>query len=31
LYPIEDHILNSQEMPAATIEHIRREIAPWQR
>ncbi|NLS18069.1 flagellar biosynthesis repressor FlbT [Rhizobium sp. P40RR-XXII] len=31
LYPIEDNILNNQEMPAATIEHIRREIAPWQR
>jgi len=29
LYPIEDNILNSQEMPAATIEQIRREIAPW--
>jgi flagellar protein FlbT len=29
LYPIEDNILHSQEMPAATIEHIRREIAPW--
>ncbi|MBM7044641.1 MULTISPECIES: flagellar biosynthesis repressor FlbT [Rhizobium] len=31
LYPVEDNILNTQEMPAATIEHIRREIAPWQR
>ena len=29
LYPIEDSILNSLEMPPATIEHIRREIAPW--
>jgi flagellar biosynthesis repressor protein FlbT len=29
LYPIEDKILNSPEMPAATIEQIRREIAPW--
>jgi flagellar protein FlbT len=29
LYPVEDGILNSHEMPAATIEHIRREIAPW--
>jgi flagellar protein FlbT len=29
LYPIEDKILNSQEMSPATIEEIRREIAPW--
>ena len=29
LYAIEDKILNSPEMPAATIEQIRREIAPW--
>ncbi|TCL75644.1 flagellar biosynthesis repressor FlbT [Rhizobium sp. BK251] len=29
LYPIEDNILNNQEMPAATVEQIRKEIAPW--
>lgn len=29
LYAVEDSILNSPEMPAATIEQIRREIAPW--
>ncbi len=29
LYAIEDRILNSQEMTAATVEQIRREIAPW--
>jgi flagellar protein FlbT len=29
LYPIEDRILNDQEIPPATIEQIRREIAPW--
>ena len=29
LYPIEDRILNSQEMAPAMIEQIRREIAPW--
>jgi flagellar protein FlbT len=29
LYAIEDKILQSPEMPAATIEQIRREIAPW--
>ncbi len=29
LYPIEDRILNSEEMPPATIEQIRKEIAPW--
>lgn len=29
LYAIEDRILNDQEMTPATIEQIRREIAPW--
>jgi len=29
LYPIEDKILNNHEMTPATIEHIRKEIAPW--
>jgi flagellar protein FlbT len=29
LYAIEDRILNNQEMAPATIEQIRREIAPW--
>ncbi len=29
LYPIEDKILNSHEMTPATIEQIRKEIAPW--
>ncbi|MBT9371920.1 flagellar biosynthesis repressor FlbT [Rhizobium sp. CSW-27] len=29
LYPIEDRILNSHEMTPATVEQIRREIAPW--
>ena len=29
LYPIEDNILNNQEMTPATIEQIRKEIAPW--
>lgn len=29
LYPIEDKILNNQEMAPAMIEHIRKEIAPW--
>ena len=29
LDPIEDQVLNSQEMSPATIEEIRREIAPW--
>jgi flagellar biosynthesis repressor protein FlbT len=29
LYPIEDRILNSQEMTPATVEQIRKEIAPW--
>ncbi|MDO9418254.1 flagellar biosynthesis repressor FlbT [Pararhizobium sp.] len=29
LYAIEDKILNAQEMTPATIEQIRKEIAPW--
>jgi flagellar protein FlbT len=29
LYAIEDRILNNQEMTPATIEQIRKEIAPW--
>jgi flagellar protein FlbT len=29
LYPVEDKILNNQEMAPAMIEHIRKEIAPW--
>jgi flagellar biosynthesis repressor protein FlbT len=29
LYPIEDRILNEQEMSPTTVEQIRREIAPW--
>ncbi|MCY1664691.1 flagellar biosynthesis repressor FlbT [Rhizobium sp. SL86] len=29
LYTIEDRILNNQEMSPATVEQIRREIAPW--
>lgn len=29
LYAIEDRILNDQEMAPATIEQIRKEIAPW--
>lgn len=29
LYTIEDRILNNQEMTPATVEQIRREIAPW--
>ena len=29
LYTIEDRILNNQEMAPATIEQIRKEIAPW--
>ena len=29
LYPIEDRILNNQELTPATVEQIRREIAPW--
>ena len=29
LYPLEDRILNNHEMAPATIEQIRKEIAPW--
>ena len=29
LYPIEDRIMNSQELAPATVERIRKEIAPW--
>lgn len=29
LYPAEDQILNTQAMPAATVEQIRKELAPW--
>lgn len=29
LYPLEDRILHDQEMTPATIEQIRKEIAPW--
>jgi flagellar protein FlbT len=29
LYAIEEKILNNQEMAPATVEQIRREIAPW--
>lgn len=29
LYAIEDRILNNQEMTPATVEQIRKEIAPW--
>ena len=29
LYPAEDRILNNQEIAPATVERIRREIAPW--
>lgn len=29
LYPIEDRILNAQEIAPATVEQIRKEIAPW--
>ena len=29
LYPIEDRILNNQEIAPATVELIRKEIAPW--
>lgn len=29
LYPIEESILNTQEITPATIEQIRKEIAPW--
>ncbi len=29
LYPIEEKILNTPQMPATTIDEIRRELAPW--
>ncbi|MBP1853139.1 flagellar biosynthesis repressor FlbT [Rhizobium halophytocola] len=29
LYPIEDRILNNQEMAPATVEQISKEMAPW--
>jgi len=29
LYPVEERILNNQEIAPATIDHIRKEIAPW--
>ncbi len=29
LYPTEEQILNTPSMPAATIEQIRKELAPW--
>lgn len=29
LYPLEDRILNNQEIAPATVERIRKEIAPW--
>ena len=29
LYALEDRILNNQEITPATIEQIRKEIAPW--
>src|SRR5690606_29215364 len=29
LYPIEERVLSNQELPPATIEQIRKEIAPW--
>lgn len=29
LYPIEEEVLNTQQMPAAVIDEIRRELAPW--
>lgn len=29
LYPAEDRILNNQEIAPATVERIRKEIAPW--
>ncbi|KGD86273.1 MULTISPECIES: flagellar biosynthesis repressor FlbT [Rhizobium/Agrobacterium group] len=29
LYPVEDRILNNQEIAPATVERIRKEIAPW--
>lgn len=29
LYPVEEKILNSPQMPPATIDEIKRELAPW--
>lgn len=29
LYPLEEEVLSTQQMPAATIDKIRRELAPW--
>ncbi len=29
LYPVEEKILNTPQMPATTIDEIRRELAPW--
>ena len=29
LYPVEEKVLNSAAMPPATIEQIRKELAPW--
>lgn len=29
LYPLEDKVLNSQELTPAAVEEIRKEIAPW--
>lgn len=29
LYPVEEKILNTPQMPATTINEIRRELAPW--
>jgi flagellar protein FlbT len=29
LYPTEEKIMNTPQMPAATIDEIRRELAPW--
>jgi flagellar protein FlbT len=29
LYPVEDRILNNREIAPATVERIRKEIAPW--
>lgn len=29
LYPIEEEVLNTPQMPAAVIDEIRRELAPW--
>jgi flagellar biosynthesis repressor protein FlbT len=31
LYALEDQILNDQEINPATVEQIRKEIAPWHR